>query len=188
MLENSPGIRAVRQSFYWPVSHGRGWTYLISDVATLALCPWASSEPDYRRPCLQHAQIVSALIAGSGIHILSLCVKRHIPVEPVSVLVTTAISEGLLQQITDVSLRIKVSDVAKFIDKRGEGLYAVGFKTPDAGKARAKAEEMGIRVVGDITDADLIDGKGHGRGMREIWLHPKDVFGVYALLTQSGAL
>jgi methylmalonyl-CoA/ethylmalonyl-CoA epimerase len=80
------------------------------------------------------------------------------------------------------------SDVAKFINKRGEGLYAVGFKIPDAGKARAKAEEMGIRVVGDITDADLINGKGHGRGMREIWLHPKDVFGVYTLLTQSGDL
>jgi methylmalonyl-CoA/ethylmalonyl-CoA epimerase len=80
------------------------------------------------------------------------------------------------------------SNVAKFIDKRGEGLYAVGFKTPDAGKARAKAEKMGIRVVGDITDADLVGGKGHGRGMREIWLHPKDVFGVYTLLTQSGEL
>lgn len=80
------------------------------------------------------------------------------------------------------------SDVAKFIDKRGEGLYAVGFKTPDAGKARAKAEKMGIRVVGDITEADLIDGKGHGRGMREIWLHPKDTFGMYILLTQSGDL
>jgi methylmalonyl-CoA/ethylmalonyl-CoA epimerase len=80
------------------------------------------------------------------------------------------------------------SDVAKFIDKRGEGLYAVGFKTPDAGKARAKAEKMGIRVVGDITNVDLVGGKGHGRGMREIWLHPKDVFGVYTLLTQSGTL
>jgi hypothetical protein len=47
---------------------------------------------------------------------------------------------------------------------------------------------MGIRVVGDITDADLVGGKGHGRDMREIWLHPKDVFGVYTLLTQSGTL
>jgi methylmalonyl-CoA/ethylmalonyl-CoA epimerase len=80
------------------------------------------------------------------------------------------------------------SDVQKFIDKRGEGIYAVGFNTPDAGKARAKAEEMGIRVVGDITEADLGGGLGHGRGMREIWLHPKDTFGVYVLLTQHGEL
>ena len=80
------------------------------------------------------------------------------------------------------------SDVAKFIDKRGEGIYAVGFNAPDAGKARAKAEEMGIRVVGDITEADLGGGIGHGRGMREIWLHPKDTFGVYVLLTQHGEL
>lgn len=76
----------------------------------------------------------------------------------------------------------------KFIDKRGEGIYAVGFNTPDAGKARAKAESMGIRVVGDITEADLGGGIGHGRGMREIWLHPKDTFGVYVLLTQHGEL
>jgi methylmalonyl-CoA/ethylmalonyl-CoA epimerase len=80
------------------------------------------------------------------------------------------------------------SDVAKFINKRGEGLYAVGFKTPDAGKARAKVEGTGVRIVGDITDADIINGKGHVRGMSEIWLHPKDVFGVHTLLTQSGDL
>jgi methylmalonyl-CoA/ethylmalonyl-CoA epimerase len=100
---------------------------------------------------------------------------------------------GFISVIGDNRLEIlsptrQDSDVAKFIDKRGEGLYAVGFKTPDAGKARAKAEKMGIRVVGDITDVDLIGGKGHGQGMREIWLHPKDVFGVYTLLTQSGTL
>ncbi len=80
------------------------------------------------------------------------------------------------------------SDVAKFIDRRGEGIYAVGFNTPDAGKARVRAEQMGIRVVGDITEADLGGGMGHGRGMREIWLHPKDTFGVYILLTQHGEL
>ena len=76
------------------------------------------------------------------------------------------------------------SDVAKFISKKGEGLYAVGFRAPDAGKARAKAEKMGIRVVGDITKTDL-PGKEGSRSMREIWLHPKDVFGAYTLLIQS---
>jgi hypothetical protein len=47
---------------------------------------------------------------------------------------------------------------------------------------------MGIRVVGDITEADLGGGLGHRRGMREIWLHPKDTFGAYVLLTQHGEL
>ena len=51
-------------------------------------------------------------------------------------------------------------------------------------KARAKAEKMGIRVVGDITKTDL-PGKEGSRSMREIWLHPKDVFGAYTLLIQS---
>ena len=77
------------------------------------------------------------------------------------------------------------SDVAKYIDKKGEGLYAVGFKTPDAGKARAKAEKMGIRVVGDITAADLPGTETAGEDMREIWLHPKDNFGVYVMFAQG---
>jgi hypothetical protein len=47
---------------------------------------------------------------------------------------------------------------------------------------------MGIRVVGNITEADLGGDIGHGHGMREIWLHPKDTFGVYVLLTQHGEL
>jgi methylmalonyl-CoA/ethylmalonyl-CoA epimerase len=75
------------------------------------------------------------------------------------------------------------SDVAKFISNKGEGIYAVGFKTPDAGSARAKAEAMGIRVVGDITGNDL--SGDHQGDFREIWLHPKDVFGMYLMFTQS---
>ena len=76
------------------------------------------------------------------------------------------------------------SDVAKFISKKGEGLYAVAFEVSDAGKARAKAEEMGIRVVGDINPSDLSGDVQEGN-FREIWLHPKDVFGVYLMLAQS---
>ncbi|MFC2034611.1 VOC family protein [Chloroflexota bacterium] len=72
------------------------------------------------------------------------------------------------------------SDVAKYLDRKGEGLYALAFRTQDAGKAKAKAEKMGIRVVGDIT----IDN-GPAKGLREIWLHPKDNLGTYIMLTQG---
>ncbi|MBL7119071.1 MAG: VOC family protein [Dehalococcoidia bacterium] len=70
------------------------------------------------------------------------------------------------------------SDIAKFIDKRGEGLYALAFTSHDADKARAQAEKMGVRVVGDFTAEDEPI-----KGLREIWLHPKDNFGVYLMLT-----
>jgi methylmalonyl-CoA/ethylmalonyl-CoA epimerase len=74
------------------------------------------------------------------------------------------------------------SDVAKYIEKKGEGVYAVAFKAPDAGKARAQAESMGIRIVGDINQDDFA-GVAHGE-VREIWLHPKDTFGMYLMFSQ----
>ncbi|MFC2000362.1 VOC family protein [Chloroflexota bacterium] len=70
------------------------------------------------------------------------------------------------------------SDVAKFIDKRGEGMYALAFVANDADKARLQAEKMGVRVVGDFTaDDEPI------KGLREMWLHPKDCAGVYLMFT-----
>lgn len=74
------------------------------------------------------------------------------------------------------------SDVARFIEKKGEGIYAVAFRTSDAGKARAKAESMGVRVAGDINQDDLA-GDQHGE-FREIWIHPKDAFGLYLMFAQ----
>ena len=72
------------------------------------------------------------------------------------------------------------SDVAKYLNKKGEGLYALAFMVADAGKAKAKAEKMGIRVVGEVTR-----DTGPLAGLREIWLHPKDNYGVYVMFTQG---
>ena len=65
------------------------------------------------------------------------------------------------------------SDMAKFLDKKGEGVYAIAFTVKDTGKAREKAEKKGIRIAGDI---------GFGE-FGEIWLHPKDNHGVYVMFT-----
>lgn len=72
------------------------------------------------------------------------------------------------------------SDVAKYIDKNGEGLYALAFTVQDIEKAEAKAENMGVRVVGKV-----VRDSGPMKGLREIWLHPKDNFGVYVMFTQG---
>ncbi|HDD36537.1 MAG TPA: methylmalonyl-CoA epimerase [Archaeoglobus veneficus] len=66
------------------------------------------------------------------------------------------------------------SETAKFIRKRGEGLFALSFKVKDAEKVAKKAEEMGIRIIGKI----------EREGFKEIFLHPKDCFGVQILLTE----
>ena len=74
------------------------------------------------------------------------------------------------------------SDLAKFLDRRGEGLYALAFTVQDADKAKAKAEEKGIRVVGDTGEVKL---KEDLPPIRELWLHPKDNYGVYVMFTQG---
>ena len=72
------------------------------------------------------------------------------------------------------------SNVGKFIDRKGEGLYALCFTVEDIDRAKAKAKEMGIRIVGELT----ID-KGPIKGMREMWLRPQDNFGVYVMVAQG---
>lgn len=74
------------------------------------------------------------------------------------------------------------SDLQKFLDKKGEGVYAVAFRAEDPDKAKANAAKMGIRIMGDFTAPD---GMGPMDGLREIWLHPKDCFGVYVMFTQG---
>lgn len=76
------------------------------------------------------------------------------------------------------------SDVAKFISKRGEGVYAVVFSTPDVRGAKAKVANMGIRVTTDTTETDLLSNEPGVPGLKEVWLHPKDVFGMCTLFVQ----
>ncbi|MFC1924492.1 VOC family protein [Chloroflexota bacterium] len=76
------------------------------------------------------------------------------------------------------------SDLQKFLDKKGEGMYAIGFNVQDAGKAKARAEKMGIRIAGDVS-IPMNAGPAGEFLVREIWLHPKDCFGVYSMFTQG---
>lgn len=76
------------------------------------------------------------------------------------------------------------SDLQNFLDKRGEGLYAIGFNVQNADKAKVKADKMGIRVVGDV-NVPINAGPAGEFSVREIWLHPKDCFRVYVMFTQG---
>lgn len=66
------------------------------------------------------------------------------------------------------------SETAKYIEKRGEGYFAVAFKVKNAEEIAEKAKKMGVRVIGKIERG----------GFKEIFLHPKDCFGVQVLLTE----
>ncbi|MDO8674036.1 MAG: VOC family protein [Dehalococcoidia bacterium] len=63
---------------------------------------------------------------------------------------------------------------AKFIDKRGEGLFSLCFKVPDIDKAIEKCQSMGMRLVTRMG----------GGTMKEAQFHPKDCFGVSIVLCE----
>lgn len=60
------------------------------------------------------------------------------------------------------------SAVAKFIERRGEGLAAISLKVPDIEEAIAHLESRGVRLMRRIESGRL----------KEAQFHPKDTFGV----------
>ena len=73
------------------------------------------------------------------------------------------------------------SDVAKFLERRGEGIYAVAFNVRSVEEARAMAKEKGIRVTQELgwNDADRF------KVVKEIVLHPADAHGVPIILFEG---
>jgi len=63
------------------------------------------------------------------------------------------------------------SPVAKFIEKRGEGIHHIAFATNDANEALKTVADKGIRTI------DKKSRKG-AEGLDIGFLHPKSTFGV----------
>lgn len=63
------------------------------------------------------------------------------------------------------------SPIAKFLEKRGEGIHHIALATDDLNDARDKAAEWGARLLSDAP----LDG-AHGKLIS--FLHPKDTHGV----------
>lgn len=68
------------------------------------------------------------------------------------------------------------SPVARFLDKRGEGLHQVAVRVDDIEAALKRAEDLGVRALGDVRE-----GAG---GSRVCFLHPKDCHGVLVELVE----
>lgn len=77
--------------------------------------------------------------------------------------------------------------LAAQLKEHGEGLYAVVFSIDDVEQARAKAEEMGIRVL-DKKEVNRNEVKNsfHGRYSTfiEYFLNPEDTYGTVVVLGQ----
>jgi methylmalonyl-CoA/ethylmalonyl-CoA epimerase len=61
--------------------------------------------------------------------------------------------------------------LAKFIEKRGEGLHHIAYRVDDLRAALRDAESQGIRLI------DREPRRGAG-GMRIAFLHPKSAYGT----------
>ena len=60
------------------------------------------------------------------------------------------------------------SEIAKFIERRGEGIQAISLKVPDIKKATAEMKAKGVRLIANV-ELPMI---------KEAEFHPKDTCGV----------
>jgi methylmalonyl-CoA/ethylmalonyl-CoA epimerase len=70
------------------------------------------------------------------------------------------------------------SPVAKFIEKRGEGIHHIAFAVNDIEKRLKEAESAGVKLI------DSSPRKG-ADGLQIAFLHPKSTFGVLTELCED---
>jgi methylmalonyl-CoA epimerase len=74
------------------------------------------------------------------------------------------------------------SPIARFLDRRGEGLYQLSLTVDDVPAAAATLREEGLSVIGPRTydEDDVLEGCR----WTEAFVHPKDAHGVLIFLGQ----
>ncbi len=70
------------------------------------------------------------------------------------------------------------SPVARFIEKKGEGIHHIAFQVDDVEEALAKAESQGLRLIDKSP-------RGGAHGTRIAFLHPKSTGGVLMELCEE---
>ncbi len=70
------------------------------------------------------------------------------------------------------------SPIAKFIEKRGEGIHHIAFATDGVANALAEVEAKGVRLI------DKAPRKG-AEGLNIAFLHPKSTHGVLTELCEK---
>jgi len=69
------------------------------------------------------------------------------------------------------------SPIAKFIEKRGEGIQHVSFEVPDIRQSLSELKEGGVRLINE-------EPRTGAEGMLIAFLHPKSTAGILMELAQ----
>jgi methylmalonyl-CoA/ethylmalonyl-CoA epimerase len=69
------------------------------------------------------------------------------------------------------------STIAKFIEKKGEGVHHVAFAVPNVADALAEAESKGVQLIDKAP-------RGGAEGLKIAFLHPKSTCSVLTELCQ----
>ena len=71
------------------------------------------------------------------------------------------------------------SPVAKYLEKKGEGLHHVGYRVDDCAAALARVKAEGHRVIDEVP-------RPGSRGTTVAFIHPKGSFGTLIELVEEG--
>ncbi|MDY9919793.1 MULTISPECIES: methylmalonyl-CoA epimerase [Proteiniphilum] len=69
------------------------------------------------------------------------------------------------------------STIAKFIEKRGEGIHHIAYATENVNEALKEMENKGVRLIDK-------EARGGAEGLRIAFLHPKSTGGVLTELCE----
>jgi len=72
------------------------------------------------------------------------------------------------------------SPIAKYIEKKGEGIHHIAYRVPCVKTALDKLKSEGIKLIDE-------EPKPGAHGMQIAFVHPKSVNGVLTELSEEGA-
>jgi len=95
---------------------------------------------------------------------------------------TDGVEEALLRVADSyVQLLTPIRDdspVAKFLEKKGEGIHHIGYRVDDCAAALAQVKALGHRVIDE-------EPRPGSRGTTVAFVHPKTAFGTLIELVQE---
>jgi methylmalonyl-CoA/ethylmalonyl-CoA epimerase len=103
-------------------------------------------------------------------------------VEHREVVASDGVEEALLK-VADSYIQLLTptnpdSPVAKYLEKKGEGLHHIGYRVADCGVALASVKAQGHRVIDEAP-------RPGSRGTTVAFVHPKTAFGTLIELVQE---
>jgi methylmalonyl-CoA/ethylmalonyl-CoA epimerase len=86
-----------------------------------------------------------------------------------------AVADSFIQLLTPTS---DDSPVAKYLEKKGEGLHHIGYRVDDCAAALEAVKNQGGRVIDEVP-------RPGSRGTTVAFIHPKTAFGTLIELVQE---